>query len=371
MKIDLNAIDRSLFLVEENVILSTGDTIYFVRPKPGAQGLVWTQKNKYFRSSIWDKTGELISAGFPKFEDLGINTENFPSPTSLDGAYVCAKLDGALLIISKFKRHKFIRTRGTLDAESSPNGKELSLFKRKILSRLEESYYGEKTWNFSLLFEWLSPNHKLVINYGEQPRFVLVGFINHSDYSLVHQLDLDQLARGLKFERPQIYKTTNLESLVKDVKNWTNEEGVVIYTNNGQSISRLKSNWYCVLHKLRTDDICIENVIDSWFVCGKLSYNDFLEKIAKQFEPEFAEKIRSHVSIICDAWKEVQKILSGFSDFCNTRLFSWRRTEAEEEIYKSFGKTNRAEYVLKTFLGKPLDDDELKKLLYQCIKRGK
>jgi hypothetical protein len=136
-------------------------------------------------------------------------------------------------------------------------------------------------------------------------------------------------------------------------------------------MSRVKSAWYLALHRLRTEEPCIETIIDSWFAFGKLPYNDFLERISKQYGGEFASKLTPEISRICDAWKKVQKIIDGFSDFCKRRLFEWKQAEAEEEVYKSFGKTNRAEYVLKIYKGQQLTDDELKKLLYQCIKKGK
>jgi hypothetical protein len=372
VKIDLNAIDRSLFLVEEAVILSTGEPIYFVRPNPEAKGLIWTQKNKYFRSSVWNKEGELISAGFPKFEDLNVNSENFPPPGNLDDYSIYEKMDGACLIISQYKKHTFVRTRGVLDADSSPNGKELSLFRKKILTHLYEYYYGNKSWSCSFIFEWLSQKHGLVVNYGDQPRFVLTGLVNHGDYVLTKQYDLDKFAGMTNAERPRHYTAPgSLEDLVKDVSSWNDREGVVLYSKDGQSMHRIKSNWYLALHRLRTEELCIETIIDAWFALGKMPYNEFLDSISKQFGGEFASKLTPDVSRICDAWKEVQNIVVGFSNFCKSRLFEWKQAEAEEEVYNSFGKTNRAEYVLKIYRGESLTDDNYKKLLYQCIKKGK
>jgi hypothetical protein len=244
VKIDLNAIDRRLFFVEETIVLATGETIYFVRPNPDAQGLVWTQKNKYFRSSVWDASGNLISAGFPKFEDLDVNNENFPPPKDLQGAKIYEKMDGALLIVSQLRKHTILRTRGVLDAESKSNGSELALFRKNILRRLIDYHFGNKTWGYSLLFEWLSPKHGLVVNYGEQPRFVLVGMINHSDYSLTNQPDLDQFATVIATERPMALGAADLTSLVQEVNGWTDRKGVVIYTNNGQTMHIIHSRWF-------------------------------------------------------------------------------------------------------------------------------
>jgi len=254
-----------------------------------------------------------------------------------------------------------------------PNGKELAIFRKKVLNRIDEYFYGNKTWTTSFLFEWLSPNHGLVVNYGEQPRFILVGIVNHPEYNLTTQHDLNQFAGQLGLERPRFYITNTLEVLVKDASEWNDREGVVIYSNGDQTMHRVKSKWYLAIHRLRTEEPCIETIIDSWFAWGKLSYVSFLDRVVKQFDNSFAEKIRPDVSRICDAWKEVEKIVNGFSDFVDNKLKSEPLTmeEAEKYVYSSFGKTNRAEYVLKIYKGKILIDDELKKLLYQCLKKGK
>lgn len=56
----------------------------------------FTEKTAIFRSSIWSKDGELLSAGMKKFTNWLENTEHFPDPTTINDTDIRLKLDGCL-----------------------------------------------------------------------------------------------------------------------------------------------------------------------------------------------------------------------------------------------------------------------------------
>jgi hypothetical protein len=90
MKTDLKSIDLTQFMVHEHTI--NGEVVYLVQPQH--IGANFTQANKYFRSSVWNTSGELVSAAFPKFVNWGENPDNFPVPKSLKGTTLTEKIDG-------------------------------------------------------------------------------------------------------------------------------------------------------------------------------------------------------------------------------------------------------------------------------------
>lgn len=368
MKIDLHSIDRTQFLVEENIILSTGRSVHFIHPDPAAV-IQWDSSNAHLRSSVWDKNGNLVCAGFKKFFELGENEKFAASPTDFNGDVVAyEKMDGTLLIVSQYGRHCFVRTRGRLDAESIDK-KEIDYFKRKILRSLQD-YYGGDSWGISFLFEWISPKHRQVVNYGSnEPFFVLVGIINHKDYTLSRPADLDLAAANMSLHRPQKLGAPTFSEFKKFVENWKEREGAVIYSNNGQTLHKLKSRWYKAFHKLFERGADRENIVDAWIASDSPAFNDFIDKIAKTFTPAFADGMKGEISHICDAGKEVGNIVTGMNEFVRTRLIPLSPAKEVESVVKaSYGKTNRADYVLKLYRGQPLTDDDRKKLLYQCIK---
>jgi hypothetical protein len=363
MKVDLQSIDLTQFYVNEHVL--NGEIVYLVIPKQ--IGVKWTKETKVFRSSVWDSNGELISAGFSKFTNWGEAPDVFPLPTSLKNATIVEKIDGSLLIVSKWKGHFILRTRGTVDATQLDNGHELEIFKQTILPNLP--FQSEDTWSVSYLFEWVSPNQKIILNYGDKPDWYLVGIVDHYDYSLITQDGLNEFASYNFMKRPTTYTFSTIEDLLANVEQWKGKEGVCVYSNEDQSIHKVKSAWYLTLHHMKSELASREKVIDVWFNFGKPSYTEFYEKVETQFDHELAEQIRGDISIICDGWKEVLKIEEGMKKFLKEQVLPMptRKLQAVVVI-QSYGKTNRANFLFKLLDGKTLGDDDYKKLLYQVLK---
>ncbi len=202
MKIDIQKIDLTQFMVHEHSL--NGEIVYLIQPQH--IGTKWTQDNKHMRSVVVNYAGEVISAGFPKFTNWGENPDHFPVPNSLKHCTVVEKLDGSLLIVSKYNGQYILRTRGTVDASIMANGHELEIFKNAILKKLDElSVDVTGSWNYSMLFEWVSPINKIVLNYGDEPDWYLVGVVNHINYSLQMQDTLNEFARVADLKRPATY----------------------------------------------------------------------------------------------------------------------------------------------------------------------
>jgi len=325
MKIDLDKVDRTQFMVHEHSL--NGEIVHLIQPQH--IGTKWTQDNKHMRSVVVNYDGEVISAGFPKFTNWGENPDNFPVPTSLRNCTVMEKLDGSLLIVSKYNGQYILRTRGTVDASTLANGHELELFKTNILPKLVDATYPNykyidamqgDTWRVSILFEWLSPINKIVINYGDEPKFTLIGIIGHTEYDMVNQSGLDWLSKHWGLERPVTYTFSDVNDLLQNVEQWKGKEGVCVYSKNDQSIHKVKGAWYLALHHMKSELSNIEKVMDVWLEQGMPDYNTFYNYIFTTFDFELAEQIKSMISRIADGKKEVNKIVEGMNSFVNNRL---------------------------------------------------
>jgi hypothetical protein len=362
MKIDIQKVDLTQFMVHEHSL--NGEIVYLIQPQH--IGTKWHQDNKHMRSVVVNYAGEVISAGFPKFTNWGENPDHFPVPNSLKHCTVVEKLDGSLLIVSKYNGQYILRTRGTVDASTLANGHELELFKNTILSKLTDN---NDTWDYSVLFEWLSPINKIVLNYGDEPSWRLIGFINHINYSLAQQDMLDAMAKKYGFDRPPTYTFSSVEDLLKDVDQWRGKEGVVVYSKNDQMLHKVKGAWYLALHHMKSELSNIEKVIDVWLEQGMPDYQTFYNYIFTTFDYELAEQCRGMISRICDAKKEVDMIVIGMNEFVNNRLktLPTRKLQAEQVI-SAYGITNRASFLFKLLDGKSLGKEEYKKLLFQVLK---
>jgi hypothetical protein len=363
MKIDLNKVDRTQFMVHEHIL--NGEIVHLIQPQH--VGVSWTQDNKHMRSVVVNYEGEVISAGLPKFTNWGENPDNFPVPNSLRNCTVMEKLDGSLLIVSKYKGQYILRTRGTVDASTMANGHELELFKEKFLKRL--THATPDTWNVSILFEWVSPINKIVLNYGDEPDWYVVGIVHHSDYSLYSQEDLDMWAKNKGFKRPATYTFTDVNDLLQNVDQWKGKEGVVVYSKNDQMLHKVKAMDYLIKHRFKSE-ATLENTLDLYFNYDKPSYQEFASKLTETFDYECFEMVRGYASQVCDASKEVNKIVDGFKSFIDNQLKSLStRKEQAQKVISSYSESNRSSMIFSLLDGKNLTTDQQKKLFWQVLKK--
>jgi hypothetical protein len=365
MKIDLDKVDRTQFMVHEHSL--NGEIVHLIQPQH--IGTKWTQDNKHMRSVVVNYEGEVISAGFPKFTNWGENPDNFPVPNSLRNCTVMEKLDGSLLIVSKYNGQYILRTRGTVDASTMANGHELELFKDTILKTLESKIVTWSTWKFSILFEWVSPINKIVLNYGDEPDWYLVGMICHDDYELHSQHDLDDFAKRHNLKRPATYTFTDVQDLLKDVDQWRGKEGVVVYSKNDQMLHKVKAMQYLKCHAFKSN-VTFENTIEMFFEFDMPSYQDFEVKLIEKFDYECYQMVRGHISTICDGYKEILNIVEGMHRFVDKIKLLNTRKEQATAVFSSYGKeSNRSSYIFTILDGKKLSKEQLKKLLYQVTKK--
>ena len=335
----------------------------------------WDKQNLIFRSSIWTTEGELVSPGFPKFFNWDEDKDKegvlvpgklpYGKPRDVSTCEILDKMDGSLLIISSYKGQLIARTRGTIDAEGTlSNGDEIPLLKEKYPALFS---YVERNPDITLLCEWYSPRNKIVLNYGDEPKLWLIGGIMHEDYSLARQITLDVLAVTLGIERPARYRFETLDAMRATVEALEGKEGVVIYPPDGQRPWKLKSARYLALHAYKGDVSTFDKVVDIWLSIGKPSYGEFYAFLAEKYDWEIAEYARPMLSKICDAQRLYENVLVGMYRFINNQLRGLPRKEQYEKTIASYGKTPRASMVMRLLDGKPLNNEQIKKLVLQFI----
>lgn len=362
MKTDLKNYDLTDFILKEDMFCGTFATLII----PKNIGCKWTQKNKIFRSSIWDFEGNLISASLPKFVNFSENPEHFPVPNTLNNCKIIDKIDGSLCIIDYYNNQFSMRTRGTLSLDSTENVtdfyeciKKYPLLKEWLI----------KNNNYSLLCEITTPNQKIVLDYGNEPDFWLIGTVDKTDYSLMTQENLDSLSKLIGVKRPEYYKFTSMDNLLESVKKLTNKEGCCLYSNNDQTIHKVKALQYLKCHAFK-GNATFENTIEMFFELDMPSYQDFETKIIEKFDYECYQMVRGYISTICDGYKEVLNVVDGMTRFVDKIKPLPTRKEQSIAVFSSYGKeSNRSSYIFTILDGKSLSKEQLKKLLYQVTKK--
>ena len=378
-----------------------GDACVLIHPKN--IGAKWTKETLIYRSSIWRLSDwSPISLSFKKFFNFDERSDIVPTPSSMKGVELMEKVDGSTLIVSKYKGEYIIRTRGTVDASKLENGFEIEILKQKY-PRVFTSLPGEiETSRESLVFEWVSPTNKIVISYGDEPELYLTAVIDHNDYSLRSQDELDSRAVNLGVKRPRRFKFNTFDEMFAAIQaldyaktrefNAPQEyqsttgaqavpelargfEGFCVYFGRGQHIRKVKSAWYLALHKLKSELSSFDKVLDLWITLDCKSFSEFYDYVLENIDYEIAEQSRNDASKVADATKEVERIIAGMQAFAESIKplaiqygFQKGRAAQAKKIFEAYGQTNRASYVFSILDSKPLNRDQRKKLYYQVLK---
>ena len=304
MKVDLAAIDQDNFLVTEHII--GGEECVFVRPLPTFFG--WTKDVLHFRSSIWRKAGgSLVSGSYQKF----FNFEEKPAIDPFDGdiskATLVEKLDGSTLIVSRFNGETILRTRGTVDAKlAMANGDEIDYFRTKY-AHFFEGYESQLTSNITILFEWVSPRNRIILDYGTEPELYLTNIVNHADYSLTPQIDLDEIAEAWGFKRPKRFNFPSVKEMLTNVQALVGYEGVCMYYNNDQNIRKIKATTYIRLHAFKSN-LSMKNLAELLYHYNiPNSPEEFLEIIEREYDFECAEAAKP---VVRDMWSILEPFIA-------------------------------------------------------------
>lgn len=369
MKIDLQSIDPENFMVHQHYV---GEHECFL-VQPVHIGAKWNKSNLIYRSSLWDKEGIPVSLSFKKFFNWEEQPDIYSVPKSLEDAKLMEKLDGSTLIFSRYKGNTVIRTRGTTNARLQENGYEIDFLIEKY-NKFYQFLESNDTTPASYVFEWLSPTNRIVINYGDEPDMVLTAVIFHSDYTLMKQEGLDTVASQLQLRRPKLYSYNSVEEMKQGVEALRDQEGLCVYYGDEQHIRKVKSAHYLYLHRAKSEISSIEKVIDVYidlFMSTSYpvapSYPVFFQYLTDKFDFEIATMAQGHASRICDAMKEVNKIMAALFN-CATECKGMPRKDAAAKILQAYGSTGRSSIIFKLLDNKVVGADDWKKILYQVLK---
>jgi len=278
LKVDLSKLNPEEFLISEHVL--GGVDCVFTRARSIMTS--WTQNNLHFRSSIWTKEGLPVSLSYKKFFNLNEKPDIDKFNGDLTGTSLITKEDGSTLIVSRINGQTIFRTRGTVDAHAMANADELEVFKETILPKLPK----EDNWDKSWIFEWTSPKNRIILDYGNTPSFILTNLMNHVDYSLTKQKDLDYIALCLALTRPKMYTGyTSVEALVHDVEKLEGQEGICLYYNQDQCIRKLKGLWYLKLHAFKSQ-CSLKTITELYLQWNKPNRLEFEAGVTKELDFE-------------------------------------------------------------------------------------
>lgn len=263
-------------------------------------GTPWTKDNLIFRSLIVADDGRIVSAGFKKFFNKEERPEIDPLTKDFNSIKFIEKLDGSLLITSKIEGQVVTRTRRSF-TDLLSNGYELDLLKEKYPLLLNNNFLDSE--HYSLLYEWVSPNNRIILNYPECD-VRLLSVVDHRDYSYLQLDRVKKIGEMLGIQTPRVFDFSSWQAVADLVANPTfKEEGFCAYYNNDQNIRKVKGNWYLDVHYKR---MCVKvyDILTIFYENGFPAKEEFINLLADKYDFEcmdLVEKIGSSLRTTLDA----------------------------------------------------------------------
>lgn len=201
-----------------------------------------------------NETGEIVARPFKKFFNY---SEYPPNKLSLFKAVeITDKMDGSLgIMYAGVGGHPYIATRGSFASPQAKVGSAL----------LTEKYPAVRiVHGYTMLFEIVYPQNRIVLNYGDTEDLFLLGAVEIETGRVLNQYEAAQVGRwpGPVTENvpPVSYsyetggpptRVTTLEDALR-LANRENKEGVVVRYVDDDLMLKIKQDDYVALHKLVT-----------------------------------------------------------------------------------------------------------------------
>lgn len=260
------------------------------------------------RGIVFDASGNVISRPFHKFFNVGETEETQVS--KLTGTYeILEKRDGSLITpvliggAVVFKSKKSFYSDVAVEANSNVP-EQVYQFSLEFCKD-----------NFTPIFEYTSPNNRVVIDYGTEPEFVLLALRNNvtGEYVPYHTLELVAESHGVNLiER---YGLT-LNECFDNSKYLTDFEGWCLRDTDTGFYAKLKTDWYLRNHKARTKlrerdvaDMVIEETLDDIKSALNLDGLDIsrIEEVEHKVVSELVA-LENEVQLLCNRMKETHTV---------------------------------------------------------------
>jgi hypothetical protein len=165
---------------------------------------------------------------------------------------------------------------------------------------------------------------------------------------------------------PKIYTFSILSDLSKiyeHIKNWKGEEGIVISYNNGQNRIKLKTDWYCFIHRVKSQLSSTKNLIDFYIEKEMPSHEDFYKIIETEFDYEIAIQLKWELEKICEAGEKAKKYIDHILEVVHDIRKVETRKEQAEMIKRNFQENSS--FVFSILDGKIMSKEQWTKLINQ------
>jgi RNA ligase len=227
---------------------------------------LWDETLLMCRGLVTDHTGDIVAKPFDKFFNI---EEGKFTPTETFEVY--EKMDGSLGIVFWYQGQWVVATRGSFTSDQAIKARELlQKYNTDIMFR-----------HLTFCFEIIYPENRIVLDYGNDEKLVLLGTFNKDG----KELDVEMWGQW-GFDVVKKYDGINDYKQLKEmVKN--DQEGFVVKFSNEDRV-KVKGVEYLRLHKIMTN-------VTTTGIWEYLKNGEDVMELLKDVPDEFYKKIQNYV----------------------------------------------------------------------------
>jgi RNA ligase len=356
MKVDLEAlndlVDQKLLSVQKHPDFDL--LIWNYSPMCQYDKENWNEHTLMCRGLITREDGTVVSRPFPKFFNLGEHTdEDSPlDPIRWDQRYeVTDKFDGSLGITYLAGDDTWrIATRGSFTSNQAVKGTDM------LWSLMSPSNHPAcLDSDYTYLFEIIYPENRIVVDYGDQEKLVLLTVI---ETKTGRELDHDEVKSCAGMIGCDHTKLLDLSmdaiQNFSSIKEGKDSEGIVVRFQDGTRI-KVKLDEYVRLHKILTG-------INKRHIWERLIQKRGFEDILEVVPDEFMQWVRDTIEELTGKYDEIEK--AARTIFLNAKLET--PLGGRKEFAMKFTKPENVQY--SAILFKMLDDKPYDRTIWKMLR---
>jgi T4 RnlA family RNA ligase len=197
----------------------------------------WVDATLFCRGLVLDENYRSIARPLPKF----FNLEEYQSTLPEGVPNIYEKLDGSLIILFHYQGQWEVASRGSFASDQAQMARVLLANYQPDLDHLNPAY--------TYLFEIIYPNNRIVVDYGDDRRLVLLAAVHTQTGVELNHTEVNWI------DRAKTYPATTVPAWIKSIESQqaelNNHEGFILKWPNGFRL-KYKLADYVRLHRIIT-----------------------------------------------------------------------------------------------------------------------
>ena len=285
-------------MVEERLVVCQkhpNQDLYIYNYSPAVQyGKLWNDVTLQTRGLVMDGDGNVIARPFKKFFNM---EEHSPNEIPNEPFEVFEKMDGSLGIFFHYNGEWYMATRGSFTSDQAIKGMEIA-----------RKYNLDKVCvpGFTYLFEIIFKENRVVVDYGDEERLVLLSIFNVDEELPYEDIQYDGWDIVNRYDGINDFNT--LKDTISD-----NQEGYVIRFKSGFRM-KIKGSEYVRLHRILTN-VSNRNIWENLKDGG--SMDDILDRVPDEFYDwvkETKNDLESKFNSIKNEYEWIYKSITNLGD---------------------------------------------------------